>query len=132
MEIAFIGLSAPVAIALVALIGYWYGRRQRPPNRRTDAIIDLKLHRTIALINQVESISDQLRRSMAIHHSNVNHCREQIRIISEQHDGSVEPHYQDSIKEMLGPTDRLSHDIAVAYDELRQQTNELTQLRSME
>jgi hypothetical protein len=128
MGIAFIGLTGPVALALVALLGYFVGYCQR---RRAsdDRVSPMSLDETDALIDRIESISNQLRQSMATHHYTVSRCREQIRVLSESHvsDTDTAPHVH--LQALLAPTDRLSQDIALAYDELRQHTRALTRLR---
>jgi hypothetical protein len=129
MGIAFIGLTGPVALALVALLGYivGYHQRRRAPS---DNLFLMSLDQTDALIDKIESISNQLRQSMATHHSAVNRCREQIRVLSESHvsDTDTAPHVH--LQALLAPTDRLSQDIALAYDELRQHTHALARLRT--
>ena len=71
-------------MALVALLGYFVGYRRRRP--ASDARVSpLSLDETDALIEKIESISNQLRQSMATHHCTVSRCREQIRVLSESH-----------------------------------------------
>ena len=129
MDITFIGLTGPVALALVALLGYLIGahQRRRAAGRRGSA---MPLDETDALIDRIESISNQLRQSMATHHYTVSRCREQIRVLSERHgsDTDTAPHVH--LQTLLAPTDRLSQDIALAYDELRQHTHALARLRA--
>lgn len=128
MDTWLTGLSAPVALASVALLGYLVGLRQR---RRDDAQSgsqepwdDARL-----LISQVESVSEQLRCSMAAHHSTVTRCQEQIQRLSQRlrdEPDTVHPaHWED----ILAPTQRLTDDIAHAYDELRRHTHALRRLR---
>lgn len=130
MGITFIGLTAPVALALVALIGYAFGRRQKR-RTRNESLVDAKLLRANQLLDQVESISDRLRRSMAATHSNVSRCCEQIQEMNDRAQASAASAPQrQPLEEILGPTSRLSRDIAHAYDELRRHTRELSRLRS--
>ena len=129
MDITIIGLTGPVALALVALVGYLVGARQRRRESH-DPVPPISLDETDALIDRIASISDQLRQSMATHHSTVNRCREQIRILSESHTADTDNARHMHLQAMLAPTERLSHDIALAYDELRQHTHALTRLRA--
>jgi hypothetical protein len=126
---AFIGLTGPVALALVALLGYFVGYHQRRRAARSSVSL-MSLDETDALIDKIESISNQLRQTMATHHSTVSRCREQIRVLSESHvsDADTAPHIH--LQALLAPTDRLSQDIALAYDELRQHTHALARLRT--
>ncbi len=129
MGIVITGLAAPVALAAVALIGYLVGHRQRQTRANEMLQLTSKLDHANALIAQVESVSDQLRRSMATHHSTVTHCREQIQILSERHHSDTDPAHHMHLQEVLGPAKRLSDDIAHAYDELRQHSRSLQRLR---
>ncbi|NLX54013.1 MAG: hypothetical protein GXY58_02755 [Planctomycetaceae bacterium] len=129
MDITLLGLTSPAALAAVALLGYIVGRRRRRVAFSSDPLPQL-LADTNAVIARIESISNQLRQTMASHHSTVNRCREQIRVLSEGHgpDGDAARHVH--LQALLAPTDRLSHDIALAYDELRQQICVLARLRT--
>lgn len=129
MDILVASTTAPVAIALVALLGYWVGRRRRCSSDFEE------LSRTSAgeaeqLIARIESISNQLRQSLAASHCTVTRYREEVRVLSERHaadvDGAPHMHWQ----AVLAPTERLSHDLAAAYDELRRHTHALTSLRT--
>jgi hypothetical protein len=129
MGILTAGLAAPVALAVVAMIGYLAGRRRKQPSFDWDAI-NRKLAHANDLIVKAESISDQLRRSMATHHCTVSRFREQFQRLSDQHRQDTDPAHHMHLQEMLGPTERLSDDIALAYDELRQQAQALERLRN--
>ena len=129
MGIVITGLAAPVALAVVALIGYLVGHHQRRSRANKMLELNSKLDHTNALIAQVESVSDQLRRSMAAHHSTVMRCRDQIELLSRRHANGSEPAHHMQLQDVLGPTQRLSEDIAHAYDELRQHSRSLQRLR---
>jgi hypothetical protein len=128
MDMTLLGLTGPVALALVALLGYIVGYHQRRVASSSDPSPQL-LAETNAVIARIESISNQLRQTMASHHSTVNRCREQIRVLSEGHGSDSDAARHVHLQALLAPTDRLSQDIALAYDELRQQTCVLAQLR---
>lgn len=134
MDAIFTGMTTPVALALVALLGYLVGWRarqvrqtaQRPPVAESDP--DWNEARQLA--EQMELISNDLRRRMASHHFVVGRFRDQIRVLSQSHAGDEEPVPHARFTEMLAPADQLSHDIATAYDELRQHASSLARLRS--
>ncbi len=123
-------LTTPVALAVVALLGYLVGRRRPQPVPGLDTATR-RLQDANNLIVQVESISDQLRRSMAAHHCTVSRFHEQFRTLSQQPD-DAEPAHHIHLRDMLAPAQRLTDDIAQAYDELRQQTCALQRLRRCE
>ena len=130
MDIVTSGLTTPVALAMVALIGYTVGIYQRRAKREELLKLSDKLRHADQLIAQVASVSDQLRCSMATHHSTVARCREEIRILGEKHTRDAEPAHHMHLQDVLAPTKRLSDDIAHAYDELRQHSQELQRLRN--
>jgi hypothetical protein len=129
MGLTLVGLATPVALALVAFLGYcvgrrnWNGHTDRPAEQHTQEKAD-------AIIERIEHISNQLRQSMATRHSTVNRCREQIRLLSEAHSPESDSARHIHLQAMLGPTERLTHEIAIAYDELRQHSRHLEQLRT--
>lgn len=131
MGLTLIGLATPVALALVASFGYMVGRRswKESAGHATPPRVE---DETDAIIDRIEFISNQLRQSMATHHSTVNRCREQIRLLSAAHsaDSDSARHMHLQAQAMLGPTERLTHEIALAYDELRQHSRNLEQLRT--
>ncbi len=127
MDISFTPLAAPAALASVALIGYMVGQRKRRPQIKLEATD--RIDDTNTLIAQVEMVSDQLRRCMATHHSTVARCREKIQRLSEKHADDTDRAHHAHMQEFLGPTQRLSDDIAHAYDELRKHTRALHRLR---
>jgi hypothetical protein len=129
MDIWITGLTAPVALAAVALLGYLSTRRRRRIKSQAK-VVQHKMHRANTVIKQLEIISQQLRRNLAEHHSTVSRCHEQIREFGERGEYmSIHDHVQD-IRDMLAPTERLSREIATAYDELRRHSTTLKHLKS--
>ncbi len=129
MDLLTTGLAAPVALATVALIGYLAGCRRKQPSVDWETIHH-RLESANDLIVKVESISDQLRRSMATHHCTVSRFREQFQRLSDQHSQDTDPAHHMHLLEMLAPAQRLTDDIALAYDELRRQKQALERLRT--
>jgi hypothetical protein len=129
MGLTLIGLATPVALALVAFLGYCVGRSGGSDQTVWPAE-QAAQDKADAIIERIEHISSQLRQSMATHHSTVNRCREQIRLLSEAHSAESDSTRHMHLQAMLGPTERLTHEIAVAYDELRQHSRHLEQLRT--
>jgi hypothetical protein len=129
MDLVISGLAAPVALGSVALIGYLVARHGRRTKAHHRLELSIKLDQANALIERVEQLSDQLRRSMANHHSTVTNCTKQIQILSDRHSSDTDQAHHMHLQDVLGPTQRLSDDIAHAYDELRQHTRALRSLR---
>jgi septal ring factor EnvC (AmiA/AmiB activator) len=129
MDIWLTGLTAPVALAAVALLGYMSARHQRRIRSQT-VVAQHKMHRANSVIIQLETISQQLRRNLAEHHTTVSRCHKQIREFGERGEYmNIHEHVQ-GIREMLAPTERLSREIATAYDELRRHSTTLKHLRA--
>ena len=134
MELIIYGITAPAALAAVASLGYLVGRGARPCARQTNdapaGTPDRGVDEARALLEQVEVISNQLRRRMARHHRVLRRHRDQVRPLIEAHvaDGDSMPHARFS--DVLDPADQLTHDIATAYDELRQHAIVAARLRS--
>ena len=75
MGLTITGLTVPVAMGpLIAFLGYLVGRRRHqeaaPPASRSTT------DETDSLIEKIEQLSNELRRSMATHHSTVSRCRD--------------------------------------------------------
>lgn len=129
MNVFLATTTAPTALALVTLLGYWAGRRARPLKRTAGTGIPSPPD-TDQLLARIESISNQLRQSLAASHCRVTRYQEEIRILSQHHGAGPEGVPPAHCQAVLGPTERLSHELAVAYDELRQHTHALAQLRT--
>jgi diguanylate cyclase (GGDEF)-like protein len=129
-----INLPVTVALAVVAALGYLFGCRARAVAQATEteqARRELKRAKTVA--KELEQISDQVRKNLAMHHGSINRFKDRVTELSIQ---SKDVAWQELCKEaedMLKPTLRLAAQLAKAYDEIRQQSNHLmtfTELRT--
>lgn len=118
-----LGLPTPVALAAVAVFGYLFGCRVRRAVEidRTQARRELK--RAKAVIRQLESISNDVRASLATHHSSILRFKERIGVLSSSEVNGAWKDLCEEAENMLTPTLKLAGEIAHAYDEIRQQTN---------
>jgi diguanylate cyclase (GGDEF)-like protein len=123
-----------VALAAVAALGYLFGCRARAvaqAGETEQARRELKRAKTVA--KELEQISEQVRKSLAMHHGSINRFKDRVTELSIQ---SKDVAWQELCKEaedMLKPTLRLAAQLAKAYDEIRQQSNHLmtfTELRT--
>ncbi|MEX1041374.1 MAG: GGDEF domain-containing protein [Pirellulaceae bacterium] len=119
------GIPGPVAMAIVAVIGYFVGKRS--PRETTAAANQARreLKRAKAVIHQLEEISRDIRRNLSTHQTSIMHFKERIGSLSQDNSVSGESWQSicDEAEQMLTPTMRLSAQIAHAYDEIRQQAN---------
>ncbi len=129
MEPWVTGITAPVALASVALLGYMAGRG-KPNSRVGRLVLEKKLFRVRRVTTELEEISARLRKNLAVHHSQVNRCRVALRSITDRRDESpIQPSHSE-LNRLLAPTDAISREIEVAYDALRQHSDSLTRLHS--
>ncbi|MBI1247125.1 diguanylate cyclase [bacterium] len=125
MEDWILGIPTPVAMALIALIGYFLGKRNKQPVSAEQAYARRELKRAKAIVNQLEEISREVRRNLSVHQSSIAHFKDRITSMSSE-DKESNQSWQTLCEEaerMLSPTMRLSSQIANAYDEVRQQAN---------
>ncbi|PQO46035.1 GGDEF domain-containing protein [Blastopirellula marina] len=125
MEDWIFGIPTPVAMALIALIGYFLGKRNQRRVSVDQAFARRELKRAKSIAKQLEEISREVRRNLASHQSSIAHFKDRIALMSsdeKQGDESWQTLCEEA-ERMLSPTIRLSAQIANAYDEVRQQAN---------
>jgi len=133
MDLSSWHFSPILALALVATIGYFVGRRSR--NAAGDAIQQThrELRRARAVAAELDRIATKVRRSLTRHHGSLNRFKQRVgRLENGERDAAWKDLCQQA-EEMLRPTLRLAVQISEAYDQLRLQTAQLmsfTELRS--
>src|SRR5215470_9922994 len=115
-----------VALSAVAMIGYLVGRRNREQQQlSTEVQARRELKRAQAVAKELERIAVAVRRSLATHHSSVLKFKDRVSSLGgDQQQGN----WQELCTEaegMLKPTLKLAAQLATAYDEIRQQSNNL-------
>ncbi|MCC9605777.1 GGDEF domain-containing protein [Blastopirellula sp. JC732] len=123
MENWMLGIPVPVALALVALIGYFLGKRNASAAVAEQSRARREVKRAQAVIRQLEDISRDIRRNLATHQSSILHFKERINELGDSQDTQAWQNLCEEAEQMLSPTMRLSSQIANAYDEIRQQAN---------
>lgn len=118
-------IPIPMALAVVAAIGYLMGRRtQKSTNELVDhSKRELRHAQTVAA--ELEKITLGIRKSLTKHHANVTRFKDRIGKLGEQHEESAWKELCREAEEMLKPTLKLATQIANAYDEIRQQSANL-------
>ena len=134
MDLTAINLPISVALALVALLGYLVGRGARGARQITDAEqARHELKRAKSVARELEQISEQIRKSLATHHSSVVRFKDRVTELGGREKEIAWKELCQEAEQMLKPTLRLAVQIAHAYDEIRQQSNHLmtfTELRT--
>ncbi|HEY4758975.1 MAG TPA: GGDEF domain-containing protein [Thermoguttaceae bacterium] len=123
----------PVALAIMATIGYLVGRRGRKLSNELVQRSKRELQHAKSVAAELENIVWGIRKSLAKHHASVTRFKDRI---GKLHDDQQESHWKNLCREaedMLKPTMQLAAQIADAYDKIRQQSSHLmtiTEVRS--
>ena len=123
MDILTYGVPIPVALALVAVLGYFAGRRSRQLAGYDDSNARRELTRANAIIRELETITQDIRKNLATHHANILQFTDRVSELSTLQDPSTWVALRQEAEKLLNPTMRLAKQVAQAYDQIRQQTN---------
>ncbi len=133
LDLLISGIAVPFALSAVALLGYIVGLRHRKPTRSSPGLTNRlreKMDRTDELLSNMDSVSRQLRRHLAARHAAMLHCRQQIEDLTRQGSHIKWKDEASAIGSLLDPADKLTREIALAYDELRRSSRMLSELRA--
>jgi diguanylate cyclase len=121
-----IHLPMPVALAAVALIGYLVGRRKREQQRIEGEVqARRELKRANGVAKELERIAESVRRGIATHHASVLKFKERVANLGGDQQDAAWQELCGEAEDMLKPTLKLAAQLATAYDEIRQQSNNL-------
>jgi diguanylate cyclase (GGDEF)-like protein len=114
-----------LALAVVATLGYLFGRRCKEVAE--DAIVRSRreLRRAQLVASELEKIASGIRHNLASHHDSVSKFRDRVGKLSEQQEETAWRELCREAEEILQPTLHLATQIANAYDEIRQQSANL-------
>ena len=118
-------IPLPVALAVIAVLGYMVGRKSRRGAMDEADKARRELRRAKVVAKELEQIAESVRKNLASHHMSVAKFKDRV---SELSGADKEAAWQELCREaeqILKPTLRLAEQIASAYDEIRQQTNQL-------
>ena len=119
-------MPTTVALAAVALIGYIFGHRTRSEAQGEQLErARRELKRADRIARELEEIADTIRQGLARHHTSVSRFK---RRLSELSSVSSEASWKELCREadqLLTPTLTLSSQLSYAYDQIRQQSNQL-------
>jgi diguanylate cyclase len=119
-------IPIPLALAIVATLGYIVGRQQ---SRKSASELvkhsKRELRHAQSVAAELEKITWSIRKSLAKHHANVMRFKDRIGRLGEQHDDSAWKELCREAEEMLKPTLKLATQIANAYEEIRHQSANL-------
>ena len=118
-------LPFPMALAVVALVGYLFGRRGRDANSMPADQARRELKRARAVASQLEKIATDIRRDLAAHSSSIGRFKERVSDLNDDGDTNGWQKLSREAEEMLQPTMQLASQISHSYDQIRQQMNHL-------
>lgn len=122
---AIVGLPVTAALAAVALMGYLFGQRTRTRLAELSDHSVRELDRAARIAWQLESIADTLRRDLLAHHAAVTTFKRRLRQARDHGQEKLWDTLCSEAEAMLGPTLQLAHQLAHAYDQIRQQSESL-------
>jgi len=125
VDLSNISIPVPVALAAVATLGYLMGRRTRSADSDTIMRSRRELRRAKVVARELEKIAWMIRRNLARHHTNLARFKQRVDQLSNHEEEAAWKDLCREAAEMLTPTLRLATQIANAYDQIRQQTNQL-------
>jgi diguanylate cyclase (GGDEF)-like protein len=125
MDITLPGIPVTLALAVVAALGYLFGRRTHTQQEAPTSGARREVRRAVNVARELETIAEQLRKSLASHHGSVARFRERVANLGQEQSDAAWAELCQEAEQVLKPTMRLATQIAQAYDEIRQQSNHL-------
>ena len=118
-------IPLPVALAVIAVLGYLVGRTSRRGAAGEADKARRELRRAKVVAKELEQIAESVRKNLASHHMSVAKFKDRVCELSGQDKEAAWQELCREAEQILKPTLRLAEQIANAYDEIRQQTNHL-------
>jgi len=125
MDLHSIQFSTPLALAMIAMLGYAIGRGRKAKQEKDVYRARCELKRAKTVARELETIAEAVRKNLATHHSSIAKFKDRVCQLSMQEKESAWQELCRESEEMLKPTLRLAAQLAHAYDEIRQQSNHL-------
>jgi len=125
-DIWSVNIPTTMALAVVALIGYIFGQRTRQGDiQETIDQARREVKRANKIARELEEIAGSIRRDLSAHRSSVSRFKDRVRELSGNQDTASWRELCQEAEHMLTPTLKLASQISHAYDQIRQQSNQL-------
>ncbi|MEN6459011.1 MAG: GGDEF domain-containing protein [Thermoguttaceae bacterium] len=121
MDIWHIEIPAPVAMAMMAALGYLVSRWNRPVKNDIVVRSRRELKRAQSVAAELEKIAWNVRQDLAKHHASVSRFKERVSRLSDGHEEASWKELCREAESILRPTLQLATQMASAYDQIRQQ-----------
>jgi diguanylate cyclase len=123
-----IDISTPLALAIMATLGYVFGTlRQRRKNRNNEVVLRLKkdLFRAKMAVRELEKVMCAIRHGTDKHYTRLKKFRKRIKHMEVQQTDIVWDDVCREVESILDPTLELVSEISNAQDRIRYQSNHL-------
>jgi diguanylate cyclase len=118
-------LPVPVALSVIAVLGYFVGRTSRARAIHEADRARRELRRAKLIAKELEQVAESIRKHLANHHQSVAHFKDRISELGAQDKDTAWQQLCGESEQILKPTLRLAEQISQAYDDIRRQTNQL-------
>ena len=118
-------IPLPVALAVIAVLGYMVGRSSRARAISEAEQARRELRRAKLIAKELEQVAESVRKHLANHHLSVARFKNRVCELSVHDKEAAWQELCGESEQILKPTLRLAEQIAQAYDEIRRQTNQL-------
>ncbi len=122
MNFLAIPVPIPVALAIVALIGYVFGRRTSQLTVLGSGSSSRDLRRAQLVAAELEKIAEELRQALVGHHTSVTKFRERVGKLNGNQQEAAWKDLCREAEDILKPTLRLAAQLSNAHDEIRRQS----------
>lgn len=113
------------ALLVIAVwIAYRIGKRSR--DRHEAQLSDGQTEVAKQVVDDLEKVSEQVRRSLVGHHASIVQFKERISALSTEDNPEAWEQLSQEAEQILAPTLQLASRISHAYDDIRQQTTQLS------
>jgi len=120
-----VGLPITVALATIATLGYLFDRRRQSRVRMASNPATREVRKARGVATNLQSISTDLRRQLASHHTSIVRFKQRLSEFAKQFDDETCRELCREAGALLEPTTRLADQMAFAYDGIRRQSDAL-------
>jgi diguanylate cyclase (GGDEF)-like protein len=133
LDFTRVQIPIPLALAVVATLGYLFGRQKREPASTMVEQSRRELRRARLVAQELERIAVSVRKDLATHQACLIRFKDRVRRLNADQAEVAWKELCGEAETVLKPTLRLAGQVAEAYEQIRQQTAHLmtfTELRT--
>ncbi len=125
MDIWALQIPIPLALAVVAALGYLFGRRTRFSNNNLLFRSQRELRRAQLVAGELEKIVCTVQKKLGKHHASISRFKERVEQLGTERQETAWEDLEREVEVILKPTLQLANQIAGAHDEIRRQSANL-------